>query len=175
MLWSNLALAWTDDPAAVIGGWGRALATGGLAMFTTFGPDTLRELAAAFARADDAPHVHAFVDMHDLGDALLAAGFAEPVVDMEILTLTYPGPGALLAELHAAGFANVHVGRRRTLTGRGRWARMLRAYGDSARDGRVPATFEVVYGHAWKGRPRTTADGRAVIHLERPRKGTKNI
>jgi malonyl-CoA O-methyltransferase len=174
MLWSNVSLAWSPDVPATIRGWGAALATGGLAMFSTFGPDTLRELAAAFAAADDAPHVHPFTDMHDIGDMLVAAGFTEPVIDMETITLTYASPQALMAELRAAGYANVRADRRRTLTGRVRWQRMLDAYGATARDGRVSATFEVVYGHAWKAAPRVAADGRAIVRfdqLSRPPKG----
>ncbi len=166
MLWSNVALAWSPDVPATIRGWGAALAPGGLAMFSTFGPDTLRELAAAFADCDAAPHVHPFTDMHDIGDMLVAAGFGEPVIDMEVITLTYASPEALIAELRAAGYANVRTDRRRTLTGRGRWQRMLDAYAAVAREGRVPATFEVVYGHAWKAAPRTVADGRAIVRFE---------
>lgn len=167
MLWSNLALAWSADVARTVRGWGAALASGGLAMFSTFGPDTLRELKAAFAACDDAPHVHPFLDMHDIGDMVVAAGFGEPVIDMEIVTLTYAAPGLLLSELRNAGYANVRVDRRRTLTGRARWQRMLAAYAAQARDGRVSATFEVVYGHAWKAAPRTTAEGHAVVRFDR--------
>jgi malonyl-CoA O-methyltransferase len=166
MLWSNVSLAWSPDVPATIRGWGTALATGGLAMFSTFGPDTLRELAAAFAVADEAPHVHPFTDMHDIGDMLVAAGFTEPVIDMEAITLTYASPQALIAELRGAGYANVRIDRRRTLTGRSRWQRMLDAYAATARDVRVSASFEVVYGHAWKAAPRVAADGRAIVHFE---------
>ena len=173
MLWSNLSLAWSPDVPATIAGWGAALATGGLAMFSSLGPDTLRELRAAFAAVDDAPHVHPFTDMHDVGDMLVAAGFTEPVIDMETITLTYASPQEAIAELRGAGYASVRADRRRTLTGRGRWRRMLDAYAATARDGRVSATFEVVYGHAWKAAPRVAADGRAIVRFEtasRPRK-----
>jgi malonyl-CoA O-methyltransferase len=167
LVWSNLALAWSTDIAATLRGWGTAMAPGGLVMFSTFGPDTLRELTASFAGCDDAPHVHPFVDMHDIGDLLVAAGFGEPVIDMEMLTLTYAAPGTLFAELRDAGYANARADRRRTLTGPARWRRMLAAYAAQARDGRVPATFEVVYGHAWRVAPRTTADGRAIVQFDR--------
>ena len=166
MLWSNLALAWSPDPPAAIRGWGGALASGALAMFTTFGPDTLRELAAAFRAADAGPHVHPFVDMHDIGDMLVAAGFGEPVIDMEVLTLTYESPERLLAELRAAGYGNAHTARRRSLMGATAWRRMIDAYMTSAAAGRVPATFEIVYGHAWKAAPRVAADGRAIVHFD---------
>lgn len=174
MLWSNLALAWSGDAADTMRGWGASLAPGGLAMFSTFGPDTLRELAEAFAACDQAPHVHPFTDMHDIGDALVAAGFGEPVIDMEMITLTYAAPAMLLAELRTAGWINVRRDRRRTLTGRARWQRMIAAYAAMARDGRVPATFEIVYGHAWKAAPRRSAEGHALVRFDRAPRHAKN-
>jgi malonyl-CoA O-methyltransferase len=167
MLWSNLALAWAPDPATTLREWHRVLEVGGLLMFTSYGPDTLKELRAAFAGADDAPHVHPFVDMHDLGDALVASGFADPVMDMELLTVTYARPEELFRDLRATGQRNAHRRRRRSVGGRSRWQRMRAAYAALARDGRVPATFEIVYGHAWKAAPRTLADGRAIIRVDR--------
>ena len=174
LVWSNLALAWSADPAATLGEWHRVLEIGGLLMFSSYGPDTLKELRAAFRAADSAsPHVHPFVDMHDLGDALVATGFADPVMDMEMLTVTYASAEALLDELRSTGRRNAHAARRRGLTGRHAWTRMIAAYGALARDGRVPASFEIVYGHAWKTAPRTTADGRAIIRFDRPGKMRK--
>lgn len=165
LVWSNLALAAHDDPAAVLREWHRVLEVDGLLMFTTLGPDTLKELRAAFG-SDAYPHVHPFVDMHDLGDMLVAAGFAEPVMDMEMLTLTYARAADLIGELRRAGATNAHVARRRGLTGRGAWERAWSAYAGVAREGRVPATVEVVYGHAWKPVPRTVADGRRIIRFD---------
>jgi malonyl-CoA O-methyltransferase len=174
LVWSNLALAWSADPAATLREWHRVLEVGGLLMFSSYGPDTLKELRASFAAVDHAfPHVHPFVDMHDLGDALVAAGFADPVMDMELLTVTYAGVPALVDELRATGQRNAHAARRRGLTGRGAWARMADAYRGLAREGRVPASFEIVYGHAWKPAPRATADGRAIIRFDRPGKVRK--
>jgi malonyl-CoA O-methyltransferase len=171
LVWSNLALAWSADPAATLGEWHRVLEVGGLLMFSAYGPDTLKELRAAFAAVDPAaPHVHPFVDMHDLGDALVATGFTDPVMDMEMLTVTYASAEALLDELRSTGQRNAHAARRRGLTGRRAWAQMIDAYRALARDGRVPASFEIVYGHAWKAAPRTTADGRAIIRFDPPRK-----
>jgi len=167
MLWSNLALAWAMDPAATLREWHRILEVGGLLMFTSYGPDTLKELRAAFAGADGAPHVHPFVDMHDLGDALVASGFADPVMDVDVLTVTYARPEEVVRDLRATGQRNAHAGRRRSINGRGRWERMRAAYAVLARDGRVPATFEIVYGHAWKAAPRKLADGRAIIRFDR--------
>jgi len=173
MLWSNLALAWAPDPAATLREWHRVLEVGGLLMFTSYGPDTLKELRAAFAGADDAPHVHSFVDMHDLGDALVAGGFADPVMDVDVLTVTYARPEDLFRDLRATGQRNALARRRRSVGGRDRWERMRAAYAARARDGRVPATFEIVYGHAWKAAPRRLADGRAIIRVDRAPKTRK--
>jgi malonyl-CoA O-methyltransferase len=171
MVWSNLALAWSDDLGATLREWQRALDVGGLLMFSTYGPDTLKELRAAFA--DTTPHVHSFADMHDVGDALVAAGFVDPVMDMEVITLTYASPEGLVADLRAGGQRNAHADRRRALTGAGRWVRARAALAGIARDGRVPASFEIVYGHAWKGAPRAAADGRAIIRIDRNRPARK--
>jgi malonyl-CoA O-methyltransferase len=174
LVWSNLALAWSADPTATLGEWHRVLEIGGLLMFSSYGPDTLKELRAAFSAVDSTPHVHPFVDMHDLGDALVATGFADPVMDMEMLTVTYDRVEALVDGLRATGQRNAHAARRRGLTGRRAWARMIDAYRALARDGRVPASFEIVYGHAWKAAPRRTADGRAIIKLDLPRKSGRS-
>ena len=166
LVWSNLSLAWAADPIVCIKEWLRVLRVGGLLMFTSYGPDTLKELRTAFAAEDEAPHVHPFVDLHDLGDILGASGFAEPVMDMEMLTLTYPDTAALLADLRASGQTNAHSRRRRALTGQARWNRVLARYGATAENGRLPASFEIVYGHAWKPEARTAADGREIIRFK---------
>jgi malonyl-CoA O-methyltransferase len=167
LVWSNLALHWIDDPAAAFAELHRVLRVGGLLMFTAFGPDTLLELRSAFAGVDRATHVGRFVDMHDLGDMLVATGFAEPVMDMEKLTLTYADAKALMRDLKATGERNATAGRPRGLTGRQRWQRVLDALERFRRDGRLPATFEIIYGHAWKPEPRVSADGRAIVRLHR--------
>ena len=169
LIWSNLALQWIDAPPQAFGEFHRVLATGGLLSFTTFGPDTLRELRTAFAAVDTATHINRFVDMHDLGDMLVEAGFADPVVDMEILTLTYADAIVLMRELKALGAHNVTAARPRGMMGRERWRRMLDALDAFRRDGRLPATFEVIYGHAWKPAPRVATDGRAIVHFTRHR------
>lgn len=162
LVFSNLALQWCD-PAAAFAEAARVLEPGGLFLFSTFGPDTLRELRAAFAEADGAPHVNAFVDMHDLGDALVAAGLSDPVMDMEVITMEYDTAEAVARDLKAIGAVNSLAARSRGLPGRARWGRMTKAYERFRRDGRLPATFEVVYGHAWKVPPKTLADGRQVV------------
>ena len=164
-MWSNFALAASDDPAAVLREWQRVLEPEGLVMFSTLGPDTLKDLRAAFG-SDASPHVHPFVDMHDIGDMLVTAGFADPVIDMELMTLTYPTLEGLLADLRRSGATNALATRRRGLTGRALWERARSAYAGPARGGRLPATFEVVYGHAWKPQPRATVDGRRIIRFD---------
>jgi malonyl-CoA O-methyltransferase len=139
LLWSNMALHWAADPAAALQEFERVLAPQGLLMFSTLGPDTLKELRAAAGAA----RVHAFVDMHDVGDMLVAAGFAAPVIDMEMLEITYADGGTLLQDLRRSGQTSARADRARGLAGR-RFDARLRAQ-------LLPrATFEVVYGHAWK-------------------------
>jgi malonyl-CoA O-methyltransferase len=163
---SNLAMQWTD-PEQVAKEALRVLKPQGLIMFTTFGPDTLKELRAAFKAIDDAPHVNTFPDMHDIGDILVHAGFADPVMDQEVLTLTYEDLKPLLKELKGIGAHNVLPGRATGLMGRQRWQRMVDAYERFRKDGRLPATYEVVYGHAWKPEfgKRKTIDGQQSIDL----------
>mgnify|MGYP003519987943 FL=1 len=171
LVWSNLMLQWVNDLPRAVAESRRVLRVGGLLTFTTFGPDTLKELARAFARIDGHTHVSRFVDMHDLGDMLVQAGFADPVMDRELITVTYPSPAALLAELKAIGATNQTRGRPRGLTGRSRRAALEDALRKLAQDGRIPATFEVVYGHAWKGEPKRTQDGLPIVKVERRNRG----
>ncbi len=168
LVWSNLLLYWLDEPRPAFREVHRTLETGGLFMFSTFGPDTLRELASAFG--DGHAHTQRFADMHDLGDMLIECGFADPVMDMEVLTLTYASVDDLIAELRRAGETCAMMSRRKGLAGRALWDRVRTAYAALSCDGRIPATFEVVYGHAWKGEPKQTADGRAIVRFE-PRRG----
>ena len=168
LVWSNLTLQWVNDLPRVFAEFRRTLRVGGLVIFSTFGPDTLKEIRAAFARADGHTHTNRFIDMHDLGDLLVQAGFADPVMEMEPLTLTYAEPQAMLAELKALGATNATRGRPRGLMGAARWRRMLAMLEKMRRDGRIPVTFEVIYGHAWKGEPRRTAEGHAIVKLQRP-------
>ena len=171
LVWSNLALQWINDLPRAFAEVRRVMRVGGLFMFSTFGPDTLKELRAAFARVDGHTHTSRFPDMHDVGDALVESGFADPVMDMEQVTLTYGAPDALLHELKAIGATNATRGRPRGLTGPRRWHRLLATLERLRVDGRIPATFEVVYGHAWKGEPRRTADGHAIVTMPRPPRG----
>jgi malonyl-CoA O-methyltransferase len=163
MVWSNLALAWTEDPITALREFHRVLAAGGLLMISSYGPDTLSELKAAFSAASRGRHVHAFADMHDVGDMLVACGFAEPVMDTERITLTYADVAALTRDLKASGETCAARDRRAGLLGRDAWRKMLGAYERERTDGRLPATIEVIYGHAWKVAPRTVADGRQIV------------
>ncbi len=171
LVWSNLTLQWLNDLPRAFAEVRRVMKTGGLFTFTTFGPDTLKELRSAFARVDGHTHTSRFPDMHDVGDALVQSGFADPVMDMELVTVTYGAPDALLRELKALGATNATRGRPRGLTGPRRWHRLLSALERLRVDGRIPATFEIVYGHAWKGEPRRTAEGHAVVQMPPPSRG----
>lgn len=155
LIWSNLLLHWLDHPLPAFREAQRSLSSGGLFMFSTLGPDTLRELRAAFADGD--AHTQRFTDMHDLGDMLLEAGFADPVVDMETITLTYDTLDALFADLRAAGSSCAMLARRQGVLTPRRLNEVRAAYDSLRKDGKLPATFEVVYGHAWKGEAKAVA------------------
>lgn len=162
MIWSNLAMQWCNDLDAAFAGMWRALESGGLLMFSTFGPDTLKELRQSFGALDGHAHVNRFLDMHDIGDALMRAGFAAPVMDMETVTLTYDDLAGLMRDLKALGAHNANQGRGRGLLGKSAWQRLQQQYETLRRDGKLPATYEVVYGHAWKGEKRA-APGEAQV------------
>lgn len=168
MIFSNLTLQWCNDPQRAFDEFARVLKPGGVLMFSTLGPDTLRELRASWRAADRANHVNAFIDMHDLGDALMRAHLAEPVMDVEHITLTYPDARVLMRDLKALGAHNATSGRAHGLTGKDALNKMLAAYETFRRDGVLPATYEVVYGHAWGREPgqMTTHDGAAAVPLD---------
>lgn len=169
LVWSNLALHWHSQPDRVFQEWRRVLRVDGLLMFSNFGPDTFIELRTAFAAMDETPHTLPFVDMHDFGDQLVEAGFTTPVMDMEKITVTYDTAEALLADVRAFG-GNPLATRRRGLVGRAGWQRMLAALENGRRsDGKLGLTFEVVYGHAFRPAPKTTAAGEAIVRFQ-PRK-----
>lgn len=177
LVFSNLMLAWCNDIDAVFRHTARVLQTDGLFMFTTLGPDTLKEVREAFREVDEYTHVHRFIDMHDLGDALMRTGFAEPVMDTERLTITYPTPSALMTELRRSGGSNVSAGRRPGLLSRGALRTVEYALESRRRDGVVPVTVEVVYGHAWKGasRPAHGSRDEVVVPLTDLRRSNRKI
>jgi malonyl-CoA O-methyltransferase len=170
LVWSNLAIQWLSEPRQAFTEFHRALAPGGLFLFSSFGPDTLKELRAAFQGLDRHTHVQRFMDMHDVGDSLLACGYADPVMDAETLTLTYADLRGLMGDLKAIGAHNSTRGRPAGLAGQALFARAALNYEGLRREGRLPATFEVVYGHAWKPAPRTSPTGHPVIDIK-PRSG----
>jgi len=151
MIFSNLTLQWCNDLDHVFEEFRRILKPGGLLMFSTFGPDTLKELRDCWRQIDQFTHVNTFIDMHDIGDALLRHRFSEPVMDAEHFTLTYRDAGAVMKDLKMLGAHNVTSGRRQTLTGKGRIQALIKAYESYRRDGVLPASYEAVYGHAWAG------------------------
>ena len=168
LVWSNLLLHWLDDPLPALAEAHRVLEVGGLLMFSTLGPDSLKELRAAFG--DGHAHTQRFIDMHDLGDMLVGCGFGDPVMDMEVVTLTYDDIDAMFAELRAAGSMCAMKSRRHGLTGKQAFNQARLAYEAMRRDGKLPATFEVVYGHAWKPEAKQAPDGRAIVRFDLPRK-----
>lgn len=179
LVWSNLALHWLDDPAPAVREAHRVLRNGGLFMFSTLGPDSLKEMRSAWTEADTGAgagsaaavpsagkwRVKRFIDLHDIGDLLLKSGFATPVMDMESIVLTYEHLDKLLDDLGNTGSVNAMLGRQRGLTGKVAWSRMRAAYERLRREGRLPATFEVVYGHAWKAPLRKTGSGDSVVRF----------
>lgn len=168
VLHSNLCFQWIDDLPTLFGECMRVLKPGGLLAFTSFGPDTLKELRAAWAEADQRPHVSRFLDMHDVGDAMLAAGLRDPVLDVFRYTLTYSEPRKLLQELQGLGATNADRSRERGFTGKTAYRRMLQAYEAMRADGRIPATWEVISAHAWgppPGQPQRTPDGGEIARF----------
>ncbi|MCF8197374.1 MAG: methyltransferase domain-containing protein [Sulfuritalea sp.] len=172
LVWSNLMLHWLEDPLPALRELHRVLEVNGLLSFATLGPDTVKELREAAqkvgvgeicmpGKALRAPAAaRRFLDMHDLGDMLVAAGFGDPVMDMERITLTYSTPRAFLADQRHLGVRDALLGQ---LPWRD-WRRLLNAWPQDV-DGRFPTTFEIVYAHAWKPEPRQIADGRAVVQF----------
>lgn len=150
-IFCNQLLCWCPELPKIFKELKRILAPGGLLMFSTLGPDSLKELRQCWQQIDNYTHVHSFFDMHDLGDMLLQTHLADPVMDMEYLTLTYSEPDKLLRDLRANGASNASHQQRRTLTGKGRLAQCLELYERyRTQQGLIPATFEIIYGHAWQ-------------------------
>ena len=156
LVWSNLMLHWLDDPLPALRELHRVLAVDGLLMFAMLGPDTLKPLRAT------SPSIRRFHDMHDIGDMLVTAGFADPVMDMEMISLTYASPRQFLADQR-------HLGVRNALLGQQAWQHWRQQFHAWEKDsaGRHHADFEIIFGHAWKAQPRQTADGRSVVQLHR--------
>jgi malonyl-CoA O-methyltransferase len=166
MVWSNLALQWCNDLPATFAELQRVIKVDGLLMFSSFGVDTLQELRTAFHGVDGYNHLSRFADMHDIGDMLVNAGFADPVMEMERITLTYDDVRAVMQDLKSIGAHNATAGRAPGMMGKAAWRRVTENYDKLRRDGKLPATFEIIYGHAWKAAPKAAADGRAIIRTD---------
>lgn len=168
LVWSNLALHWHSQPDCVFSEWRRILKVDGLLMFSCFGPDTFKELRTAFAAVDGSPHALPFVDMHDFGDMLVNVGFSTPVMDMETITVTYESVDKLMSDVRAWG-GNPLANRRHGLLGTGAWTRIVHLLEQNRLPGgRIPLTFEVIYGHAFRPRARKTASGETIVQLDFP-------
>ncbi len=173
VLWSNLALHWHPQPDLVLAEWMGLLRVNGLVMFSSFGPDTMIELRQAFSKIDDFPHTLPFVDMHDLGDMLVQAGFATPVMDVERITLRYQDVKQLFADVRALG-GNPLSTRRQGLLGRNDYAKLLAELEKTrGADGRIPLSFEIVFGHAFKPQPSKLATGESIIRFDFPKRNEK--
>ncbi len=146
---SGLTMQWCQDLPKVFAEFKRVLTPGGLLLFSSFGPDTLKELRQSWAEADELAHVNAFADMHDVGDALMQSGFADPVMDMEMLTVTYEDVKTVMSDLKQIGAHNVMQGRSHNMTGKNKLQKMIQAYEQFRVDGLLPVSHEIVYGHAW--------------------------
>ena len=177
VLWSNFALQWANDLPALFAEWNRVLKVGGVMMFTAPGPDTLIELRRAISRDDVVAdkHVHKFTDLHDIGDMLVHAGFADPVMDMEVITLEYGATDALWRDLKAQGANNAMQTRSRGLM----TPRTLRAIEEKLDAGRrdggpIRISVEVIYGHAWKIAPKKTVEGHGIVRLESIGRGPRS-
>lgn len=156
LVFANMLMPWLDDLPAFFAEVNRVLRKDGLFAFSSLGPDSLLELRQAWARVDDGEHVGSFLDMHDVGDALLRSGLREPVLDTDYLTLRYRNTEGLLDDLTRAGARNCLTGRKTSLTGRGSFAAMKRTLDSSGTNGELPIRLELVFGHAWGGGPRQT-------------------
>lgn len=162
LVFSSLTVQWSSEEPRLFNEVLRVLRPGGLFLFTSFGPDTLHELRSAWAAVDERPHVNRFVDMHDIGDALVGAGFMDPVMDMELLTLEYGDVMTLMRDLQGIGATNAATRRAAGLTGKGQLSRVIEAYEPFKRDGRYPASYEVVYGATFgppEGQPVRSGEG----------------
>jgi malonyl-CoA O-methyltransferase len=166
MVWSNLALQWCNDLPATFVELQRVIKVDGLLMFSSFGVDTLQELRTAFHDVDGYNHINRFADLHDIGDMLVAAGFSDPVMEMERLILTYDDVRAVMQDLKSIGAHNATTGRSTGMMGKAAWQRVTENYEKLRKNGKLPATFEIIYGHAWKPAPKMTQDGRAIIRTD---------
>lgn len=149
LVYSSLTLQWSLNLDRVLTECQRVLRPGGLLLFSSLGPDTLMEMRQVSAQVDGHSRVNAFFDMHDVGDAMVRAGFESPVLDVDRITMTYQTLPELARDLKGIGAHNVTQGRLRGMTSRQRWQKLEQTYEQFRRDGQLPATYEVFYAHGW--------------------------
>jgi len=149
LIFSNLTIQWWQDLIGLFHEFRRILKPGGLLLFTTFGPDTLKELRESWSQVSDKVHVNQFVDMHDIGDALYNVQIENPVMDSERIVINYQSVKDILLDLKTLGAHNQNSGRERALTGKTRLKSMYQAYEQFYTETGYPLTYEVLYGHAW--------------------------
>jgi malonyl-CoA O-methyltransferase len=160
LVFANQVIHWSQPLSAVIHELNRIMNSEGCLLFSTLGPDTFKELRQAWSLADSHAHTNDFIDMHDVGDCLLAEYFLDPVVDMELLTIHYTTLDQLLQSLKAQGVRNTNQARNGGLTGKRSWQLFVSAYQTLCTEqGKYPLTYEVVYGQAWKGKQRRMEEG----------------
>lgn len=177
LVFSNLMLQWCHDLEPVFKEVKRVLKPNGVFLFSSFGPDTLKELRECWQRIDGDVHVNAFVDMHDIGDSLMRNGLSEPVLSVEHIVLTYDECKDLMRELKAIGAHNINKGRRKTLTGKQRLKQVISHYESFREEDKLPATYEVVYGHAWRSQGSTeknTNENFQTISLDKLKQDLKS-
>ncbi|MCU7813807.1 MAG: malonyl-ACP O-methyltransferase BioC [Candidatus Thiodiazotropha sp. (ex Rostrolucina anterorostrata)] len=165
MIFSNAALQWCNDLPGTFREFLRVLRPNGMLLFSTFGPNTLHELRNSWSAVDGHSHVSPFPDMHDVGDAMVRAGLAEPVVDVDRMRLSYDDVPSLMRDLKTLGAHNVTIDRPRGLMGKGRLQAMFEAYEAFRIESKLPASYEVVYGHAWAPQQRQV-DGATTIPVD---------
>ena len=149
MIFSNLTLQWCADLEQVFKEFRRVLKPGGMLLFSTFNPNTLKELRSCWQQIDDYMHINEFIDLHVVGDAMMKSGFSDPVMDMEMVTVTYPDVKSIMRDLKQIGAHNVNQQRAKGLTGKQTLNKLIAAYEDYRSDKLLPVTHEVIYGHAW--------------------------
>ncbi len=172
VVFSNLMLPWVDKPAPVFSEIARVLRKGGIFAFATLGPDSLQELARAWAAIDDDAHVNRFLDMHDLGDTLINAGLQDPVLDVDRLSVSYKTSERLFADLTAVGGRNALRNRARTLTGKKRFAAMVALLHGAAVDGKISLDLELVFGHCWGAGPKMDSSDFRIDASQIPLRGS---
>lgn len=166
MVYSNLTVQWVNNLELALEEFNRVLKPGGMLLFSTFGPDTLKELRESWRAVDQFSHVNPFLDMHDIGDAMMRVRLAEPVMDVEYFTLTYKNVFRLMRDLKAIGAHNVTSARHKGLTGKSHFRKFEQHYETYRQNGVLPASYEVVYGHAWKPDSRQTTAGQVSVSLD---------